>query len=116
MAFAASSSRRFTMAVQIAEWAIRPECLACGSRQLSDMLCSMIRVKGVKKLGVRLGNWLTAEQGQALWKAPDRERLKGKRERALLAVPLSCGLRRHELAELTLGHLQQREGHCAIVD
>jgi hypothetical protein len=26
-------------------------------------------------------------------------------------VLLSCGLRRHELAELTFGHLQQREGH-----
>jgi hypothetical protein len=24
------------------------------------------RVKGVKKLGIRLGNWLTAEQGNAL--------------------------------------------------
>jgi len=35
------------------------------------------RVKGVKKLGVRLGNWLTAEQGQALWQAPDHQRLKG---------------------------------------
>jgi len=73
-------------------------------------------VKGVKKLGVRLGNWLTAAQGQALWQAPDRERLKGKRDRALLAVLLSCGLRRHELAGLTFSHLQQREGHWAIVD
>jgi len=36
------------------------------------------RVKGVKKLGMRLGNWLTAEQGNALWQAPDRQRLKGK--------------------------------------
>ncbi len=34
------------------------------------------RVKGVKKLGVRLGNWLTAEQAHALWQAPDRERLR----------------------------------------
>jgi site-specific recombinase XerD len=51
------------------------------------------RVKGVKKLGVRLGNWLTAEQGQALWQAPDHQRLKGKRDRALLALLLACGLR-----------------------
>ena len=64
----------------------------------------------------RLGNWLTAEQGQALWQAPDREQLKGKRDRALLALLLACGLRRHELAALTFGHLQQREGHWAIVD
>jgi site-specific recombinase XerD len=54
------------------------------------------RVKGVKKLGMRLGNWLTAEQGHALWQAPDRHRLKGKRDRALLALLLACGLRRHE--------------------
>ena len=82
----------------------------------ADLAAGIRRAKGVKKLGVRLGNWLTAEQGQALWQAPDRERLKGKRDRALLAVLLSCGLRRHELAELTFGHLQQREGHWAIVD
>jgi integrase len=41
--------------------------------------------------------------------------VKGKRDRALLALLLACGLRRHELAKLTLDHLQQREGHWAIV-
>jgi hypothetical protein len=35
---------------------------------------------------------------------------------ALLAVLLACGLRRHELAGPTVSHLQQREGHWAIVD
>jgi site-specific recombinase XerD len=73
-------------------------------------------VKGVKKLGVRFGNWLTAEQGQALWQAPDEQRLKGKRDRALLALLLACGLRRHEAVTLTWDHLQQREDHWAIVD
>ena len=62
-------------------------------------------MKGLKKLGVRLGNWLTAEQGHALWQAPDSERVKGKRDQALLALLLACGLRRHELAVLTVGHL-----------
>ena len=70
----------------------------------------------MKKLGVRLGNWLTAEQGATLWQAPDKERLKGKRDRALLSLLLACGLRRHEVAELTIDHFQQREGHWAIVD
>ena len=82
----------------------------------ADLAAGIRRVKGVKKLGVRLGDWLTAEQGQALWQAADRERLKGKRDRALLALLLACGLRRHEIAKLTFGHLQQREGHWAIVD
>ena len=63
-----------------------------------------------------MGNWLTAEQGHALWHAPDTERLKSKRDRALLGLLLACGLRRHEVAELSVDHLQQREGHWAIVD
>ena len=82
----------------------------------ADLAAGIRRVKGVKKLGVRLGNWLTADQGHALWQAPDRERTKGKRDRALLGVLLAWGLRRHELAALSVGHLQQREGHWAIVD
>lgn len=73
-------------------------------------------MKGVKKIGVRLGNWLTAEQSQKLLQAPDVERLKEKRDRALLAILLACGLRRHEAVGLNFGHLQQREEHCAIVD
>ncbi|HTD45454.1 MAG TPA: site-specific integrase [Bryobacteraceae bacterium] len=65
---------------------------------------------------MRLGIWLTAEQGETLWQSPDIERRKGKRDRALLAVLLACGLRRHEAVELNFTHLQQREQHWAIVD
>jgi site-specific recombinase XerD len=91
------------------------EAADCGLLS-ADLAAGIGRVKGVKKLGVRLGNWLTAEQGQALWQTPDRERLKGKRDRALLALLLACGLRRHEAVLLTMDHLQQREEHWAIVD
>jgi site-specific recombinase XerD len=91
------------------------EAADCGLLS-ADLAAGIRRVKGVKKLGVRLGNWLTAEQGHALWQAPDRRCLKGKRDRALLALLLACGLRRHEAVTLRLDNLQQREEHWAIVD
>ena len=71
------------------------EAADCGLLS-ADLAAGIRRVKSVKKLGVRLGNCLTAEQGQALWQAPNHQRLKGKRDRALLALLLACGLRRHE--------------------
>jgi site-specific recombinase XerD len=42
--------------------------------------------------------------------------VKGKRDRAILAVLLGCGLRRKELIDLTFDHIQRREDHWAIVD
>src|ERR1035437_1409823 len=65
-----------------------------------DLAAGIRRVKGVKKIGVRLGNWLTPEQSQQLWNTPDCNSLKGKRDRALLAILLACGLRRHEAVNL----------------
>jgi site-specific recombinase XerD len=91
------------------------EAADCGLLS-ADSAAGIRRVKGVKKLGVRFGNWLTVEQGHALWQAPDHQRLKGKRDRALLALLLACGLRRHEAVALTWDHLQQREEHWVIVD
>jgi site-specific recombinase XerD len=74
------------------------------------------RVKGYKKLGIRLGNWLTVDEARSLWQLPNALTLKGKRDRAILAVLLGCGLRRSELIELGYDHLQRREDHWAIVD
>src|SRR5271165_3510417 len=35
-----------------------------------ELAASIRRVKGVRKLGVRLGNWLTAEEARRFWQAP----------------------------------------------
>jgi site-specific recombinase XerD len=81
-----------------------------------ELAAGIQRVKGAKRIGVRLGNWLTAEQSRALLRAPDTQRLKGRRDRAMLALLLGCGLRRGEVAHLTMDHLQQREDHWVIAD
>jgi site-specific recombinase XerD len=75
-----------------------------------------VALRGAKKLGIRVGNWLSESEARALWQSPDAETLKGKRDRAIIAVLLGCGLRRRELADLTFDHLQRREDHWAIVD
>jgi site-specific recombinase XerD len=81
-----------------------------------ELAAGIRRVKGAKRIGVRLGNWLTAEQSRALLQAPDAQRLKGRRDRAMLALMLGCGLRRGEVADLRIDHLQQREDHWVIAD
>ena len=91
------------------------EAADCGLLS-ADLAAGIRRVKGVKNLGVRLGNWLTAEQGHALWQAPNAERLIGKRDRAMLCLLLACGFRRHEIVVLKVDDLQRREEHWAIVD
>jgi hypothetical protein len=59
-----------------------------------ELAAGIRRVKGARRLGVRLGNWLTAEQARTLWQLPNGETVKGKRDRAILSILLGCGLRR----------------------
>jgi site-specific recombinase XerD len=81
-----------------------------------ELANGITRVKGVASKGVRLGNWLFLKQAPALLNAPDITTTKGLRDRAIIAVLLGCGLRRSEVATLTLKHLQQRDGRWCIVD
>ena len=74
------------------------------------------KVKGVRQQGHKVGNWLTLKEAQFLLNLPDRNKLKGLRDRTLLALLLGCGLRRQELSDLTFEHIQQREGRWVIVD
>jgi len=81
-----------------------------------ELAAGITRVKGVKSIGVRVGNWLSVQQAQKLLNAPDVTTKTGLRDRAMLAVLLGCGLRRSEVAALTLKHIQQRDNRWCIVD
>jgi len=48
-----------------------------------DLAAGIRRVKGAKKLGIRLGNWLTVDEARSLWQLPNRNTVKGKRDRAI---------------------------------
>ena len=74
---------------------------AADSGLLSPELAAGIRrVKGVKQLGARLGNWLTSDQAKLLLEKADGEDLRSVRDLAIVAVLLGCGLRRAELSAL----------------
>jgi site-specific recombinase XerD len=90
---------------------------AADSGLLSPELAAGIsRVKGVKQLGFRSGNWLTAEQGSEVLKHANGASVRAKRDYAMLAMLFGCGLRRSELVGLELDEIQMRQGHWAVVD
>ena len=63
-----------------------------------------------------MGNWLTAEQGKQLLAGADRQPLRGKRNYAILAMLIGCGVRRGELLALRVDSIQVREAHWVIAD
>src|SRR4051795_11701415 len=107
-----------TVSINVRITAVRKLAVeAADSGLLAPELANGIaRVKGVASKGIRLGNWLTVQQAQKLLNAPDATTTKGLRDRAILAVLLGCGLCRSEVAALTFGHIQQRDGRWCIID
>ena len=81
-----------------------------------ELAAGIRRVKGVRRLGVRLGNWLTPEQGRRLLTLRPPATPRELRNHAMLAALLGCGLRRGELLALKLSWIQQREEHWVIAD
>ena len=81
-----------------------------------QIAASVCRVRGPRRLGRRLGKWLGVDEAEALICAPGADTLKGIRDQAILCVAIGCGLRRGEIAALTVDHLQLREGRWVIAD
>jgi hypothetical protein len=64
---------------------------AADSGLLSPELAAGIRrVKGVRRIGVRLGNWLSADQSRSLLLNAQGDSLRSKRNYAILALCHSC--------------------------
>jgi site-specific recombinase XerC len=90
---------------------------AADSGLLSPELAAGIsRVKGVKQLGFRSGNWLSAEESSEVLKCARGNSMRAKRDYAMLALLFGCGFRRSELVGLELDEIQIRQGHWAVVD
>lgn len=95
----------------------RPAYEAADTGLLSPELAAGIRrVKGAKRLGVRIGNWLTLQQSKKLLQSLPAETVRGKRDRAILALLIGCGLQRAELAGLNRQDFQIREEHWVVAD
>jgi len=81
-----------------------------------ELAAGISRVKGVKQLGFRSGNWLSAEQSSEVLRRADGNSMRAKRDYAMLAMLFGCGFRRSELVGLDLDVIQMRQGHWAVVD
>src|SRR5580693_1454357 len=81
-----------------------------------ELAAGISRVKGVKQLGFRAGNWLSAEQSSEVLTRACGDSMRAKRDYAMLAMLFGCGFRRSELVGLELDEIQMRQGHWAAVD
>ena len=65
---------------------------------------------GVKQLGFRSGNWLSAEENSEVLQCARGKSMRAKRDYAMLALLFGCGFRRSELVGLELDEIQIARG------
>jgi integrase len=81
-----------------------------------DEALRLASVANVKQSGQRLGKWLTEKEAGRLLSTPDPHTRLGRRDRAMLALLVACGVRRDELVRLDVRHLQLREERWVLLD
>ena len=77
---------------------------------------AIARVHGLKCSGVRLGNWLDEQHAAALLITPAADSLRGRRDRAVLALLFGTGMRRSEVAGVVVEKLRVIEERWVIAD
>jgi integrase len=106
-------SRAGPVTVNVSLAAVRLLAREANARgMISDVdLGALERIRGVKRSGERLGNWLELPAIEMLLEAA-----KSPRDRALLACMVGCGLRRAEVCALQWEQWQQRGGRWVWAD
>ena len=82
----------------------------------ADLAAGIRRVKGVKNLGIRLGNWLTQSKHMRFGRRRTANRSSGNEIARCLPCCSTAGFAATNSPSCPFSHLQQGEGHWAIVD
>jgi site-specific recombinase XerD len=82
----------------------------------ASVASAIAKVRGIRLHGVRIGKWLNAARVRELLGIPDSGSVKGKRDRAVLAVLIGCGLRRAEVAAVSVEQFRIVEDRWVIAD
>jgi len=81
----------------------------------NDDAACISRIRGAKNNGMRTSNSLTDQEAERLMNTPNPHTIKGRRDRALLALLVACGLRRSEVVRLLVEDMQCQEGRWVLM-
>lgn len=80
----------------------------------AEVTASLLNVRGVHIETVRPANWLSAGQVENLLRSAPETTLRGLRDRAVLAVMLTTGLRRYELPQVRVEQIENWGGRWVL--
>lgn len=83
--------------------------------QPAEWAQSVCAVENLKIKGRKLGNWLKKAEAERLLNAPDTTHPQGVRDRAILGLFIGAGLRRSEICNLQVKHIERRDGRWVLV-
>ncbi|MFI5092041.1 MAG: tyrosine-type recombinase/integrase [Candidatus Acidiferrales bacterium] len=105
----ATVNQRLTAIRKLAQQAATEDFLA------QQDAAEIFRVHGATKKPINSEKCaLTIAEAESLLNAPSPETKKGKRDRALLALLLGCGLRRNEIVQSRVEDILHREGRWVL--